>query len=140
MPCAADDMTGMQDSPAAISTLYDHGPGLGCFVKRTAFDGGLHPEVELHQSRVGLELVPELVLGCEEWPGGWKREMGQMVILDRIVDHKCLRCDVLVMFGRGIRSPTLYLFRQLSPILLFLSTSKQESPRACSLAPRLSPA
>src|SRR6202030_1397912 len=62
-----------------------HGPFLALLVIRAALALGRGPIIELHDLRVHLEPVADLILGREHRPMLGKRQIGHVVVPDRVM-------------------------------------------------------
>ena len=82
-------LPGAQRDLAAVPR-DDHGPLLRRLVVARPFAGRGSPVIELHDLGVHLEPVADLVLGREDRPVRWKRQIGQVVVPDRIMEAERL--------------------------------------------------
>ena len=77
-------LRGFKDEFLAISIYYDC-PRLGGFVESGGLASGSGPVIQLHDSRVAFQPVANLVLGREHRPMIRERQIGQVIVPDRIV-------------------------------------------------------
>ena len=82
-----DQLRGAQDDRLAVAHQLD-GPAHVTLVEACRDALGAAPIAQLHHLDVHLEPVAHLVLGGEDGPVGGERDVGQVIVPDRVVQHE----------------------------------------------------
>jgi hypothetical protein len=82
------DMVRLQGPLGAVVASDPHRPLAGVVVVVAAEEVRPGPHVDLHGGHIRLEPVGQLVLGGEHRPVGRERQVGHVVVPDRVVEHQ----------------------------------------------------